>query len=476
MSDDGSLELHVIMSDDIDVVFHPPSLTFLKVNRRAAAALESYTEGHTTEDCAVMHGCSSEEIKALLQKLQEEIEKQAVHRPASMVAPKGNQSRLNLLVSMDCNMRCVYCYAGGGNYGKTRQLMSKEVATQAVDLFTKSDEFYCNQIMFFGGEPSLNVPVIRVVCEHLAGRAQSGQTSRMPALGMVTNGLHLSDELLALISRYNIGVTVSLDGPPEVNDLQRIDAGGKGTYGRATRSIGRLQQATNGRQPEMVEATITRRHTELGITYDDLRGFFTTEFGIGGCYLGVDASVPDEEYIAWNMAHRTSILDDLVKGKVTSYNIWVLEMLVPKKIRPYLCKVGFSSFSVDAGGGIYPCYQLLDDHFYMGNVFEPDVLTSERLKRVQETLRANGKYEHEQCRTCWARGLCIACPAEFYKRTGTLYGRSDVVCTVTKRSLEIILCRLTQWRTDKSLWSKIVGNLTRETRLGSLTARSYPEA
>ncbi len=468
MPGNDALELHVVISDEIDIVFHPPSLTFLKVNRKAATILKSYTEGRTIEDCASLHGCAPEEIEGLLRKLRVEIERQTNRRPVSLKEPQYwfGRNRLALFVSMDCNMRCTYCYAGGGNYGKARQLMSEAVALQSVDLFTRGDEFSCNHIMFFGGEPSLNVPVIRLVCEHLAGRARGGQIPHIPGLGIVTNGLHLSEELLALITQYAIGVTVSLDGPPEIHDRQRVDVGGKGTYERVARSIRRLLQATSGRQPEMIEVAITKKHIEMGFTYDVLANFFATELGVREFFTSMDTSVPDTDYTSWDVPHQTNILNKLAKGELRAHNVRILETLVSKRIMPYLCPLGLSMFSVDAEGGIYPCGQFLNDSFCMGNIFEPAVFTSERFKRVQEALRANGKYEHEQCRACWARGLCTACPARIYARTGNLYDRSEALCSSAKKSLEIILCRLAKLHGDKESWGQITRNLQKETQLG----------
>ena len=38
-----------------------------------------------------------------------------------------------LLVAEDCNLRCKYCFAGTGDMGHDRRLMTKEVGKAAVD-------------------------------------------------------------------------------------------------------------------------------------------------------------------------------------------------------------------------------------------------------------------------------------------------------------------------------------------------------
>ena len=39
---------------------------------------------------------------------------------------KKRMHRVTVCVSNDCNLRCKYCYAKGGNYGRNRSVMSKK--------------------------------------------------------------------------------------------------------------------------------------------------------------------------------------------------------------------------------------------------------------------------------------------------------------------------------------------------------------
>ena len=58
--------------------------------------------------------------------------------------------RITLHVSNDCNLRCKYCYATGGTYGKSRNLMSIETAKKFVDYCCENFKKVRN-IVFFGG-------------------------------------------------------------------------------------------------------------------------------------------------------------------------------------------------------------------------------------------------------------------------------------------------------------------------------------
>lgn len=63
-----------------------------------------------------------------------------------------------LNVSNDCNMRCIYCFEHGGDYGKTKKIMSIDKIKDCIDYWYK----YLNKdakdiyVIFFGGEPLLN--------------------------------------------------------------------------------------------------------------------------------------------------------------------------------------------------------------------------------------------------------------------------------------------------------------------------------
>lgn len=127
-------------------------------------------------------------------------------------------SSLTLLVSRRCNLNCRYCYASAQPDGP---LMPEDLALNAVKYYLKDIEKI--KISFHGGgEPTLNMPAIKAVVkyveEHAAGRKYF--------FSIVTNGIF--DKAIAdwLIDN-RFGVTVSWDGPPEIQNRNRPLVGGK---------------------------------------------------------------------------------------------------------------------------------------------------------------------------------------------------------------------------------------------------------
>ncbi|MFR2563251.1 MAG: 4Fe-4S cluster-binding domain-containing protein, partial [Anaeromassilibacillus sp.] len=67
-----------------------------------------------------------------------------------------------LNIAHDCNLRCEYCFAAKGDFGRGRMLMPLEVAKKAIDfLIEKSGPRHNLEVDFFGGEPLMNFDVVK---------------------------------------------------------------------------------------------------------------------------------------------------------------------------------------------------------------------------------------------------------------------------------------------------------------------------
>ncbi len=79
-----------------------------------------------------------------------------------------------LHVSHDCNLRCRYCFAGQGIYGGKPQTMPFEVAKAAIDfLVAQSGPRRHLELDFFGGEPLLNLGVVKQTVAYARGLEKS---------------------------------------------------------------------------------------------------------------------------------------------------------------------------------------------------------------------------------------------------------------------------------------------------------------
>lgn len=99
-----------------------------------------------------------------------------------------NLKALCLHVAHDCNLRCDYCFAGKGDYHTKREVMSPEVALQAVDFLVEHSGKKQNiEIDFFGGEPLINFETVKKVVYY--GKKIENELDKHFCFTMTTNGM-----------------------------------------------------------------------------------------------------------------------------------------------------------------------------------------------------------------------------------------------------------------------------------------------
>jgi uncharacterized protein len=147
-----------------------------------------------------------------------------------------------------CNLDCDYCYIyhmGDDGWRRQPKRMSLETAGAlgqrlAALLKVQRRPF---SVVFHGGEPLLiGAERLDEVCREL----RAALPDSCP-LALQTNGVLLSDAVVACCQRHNVGVSVSLDGPASVHDRHRLDRRGRASHAAVTAGIGRLTASPEGR-------------------------------------------------------------------------------------------------------------------------------------------------------------------------------------------------------------------------------------
>ncbi len=113
-----------------------------------------------------------------------------------------------LWTSGRCNLKCKYCYA---DTRKQQHDMDFPTAVKVLEYFGDTPL----KIQFAGGEPLLNYALICRIDEYIRRHGYDVQFQ------LQTNGTLIDQEIAAKIKRMQIAVGVSLDGPPEVNEMLR---------------------------------------------------------------------------------------------------------------------------------------------------------------------------------------------------------------------------------------------------------------
>ena len=144
-----------------------------------------------------------------------------------------NYEQLYLAVSESCNFNCKYC-----RQQKTHSLenMSTDEIKLAIDAFYSVSKTP-KSVVFFGGEPLLNIQGIQFAIEYIRS------FDKTIAFSMVINGSLCDEKLARFFAMNNVEVIVSMDGPEDIHNQARLFKGGGGTYKNAIRGYRNLKKS-----------------------------------------------------------------------------------------------------------------------------------------------------------------------------------------------------------------------------------------
>jgi len=143
---------------------------------------------------------------------------------------------LTVKVTRLCNLRCTYCTDWRAGAGHT---MSFEVIANLIAKALSDEDHTVVSFGWHGGDPLvLNPKFFKQILQVQARYRRPGQMVRN---AVQTNGTLFDPEWLDFIRAHEIGLGISLDGPPEIHDRQRIDRFGAGTFEQVLAGIQLLQ-------------------------------------------------------------------------------------------------------------------------------------------------------------------------------------------------------------------------------------------
>lgn len=158
-----------------------------------------------------------------------------------------------LKLASRCNINCTYCY-----WFRDAEVYRKPpvFTREAEDAFCRRLEAHIEEfslrdfmLIFHGGEPLL-FPKHRFVAFQEKLLDIEDRTGCRIMRGVSTNGILIDQEWCDIFNRYDVSVSVSLDGPPDINDKHRVDFDGRGTHAETLRGIERLR--ANGIEPGLI--------------------------------------------------------------------------------------------------------------------------------------------------------------------------------------------------------------------------------
>ncbi|OHU88457.1 MULTISPECIES: radical SAM protein [Pseudoalteromonas] len=141
-----------------------------------------------------------------------------------------------------CNLNCSYCYMFNGpdrTFEETANKMDVATATLMIDeiaVYCVSTAQQHFKVTLHGGEPTL-WPVKRFAALFEHADELNRKHEIAISFSIQSNGISVPDGLLALCLKYQVSISVSIDGPQQYNDEFRVDHSGHGSYQRIMKTV-----------------------------------------------------------------------------------------------------------------------------------------------------------------------------------------------------------------------------------------------
>lgn len=330
-------------------------------------------------------------------------------------------SSLSINVSGKCNFDCIYCFGGGGSYGRKECVMDWKIAKILIDYWVKNinpkaKTYYVN---FFGGEPFLNIELIDKVISYLN---TIERVKRKTKYIVTTNGSIFNNKIRNLLSNNNFEISVSIDGLYFIHNKNRPYKGIGKSFDSVLSNYYKFSNCV-----EKLSAQITVNKKDIKYLFDSVNYLWSK--GINRVYSNLvfdeDVIYDEKDFIDYKLQ-----LDKL--SKVTFDNLKNNRNKIYCNIYDLAKKIYSKEFSVNcfarrnhglissAEGDLYSCYRGIGKKEFL-------------LKRIHNIKKNDVSligWDIEKCSKCFIQLYCgNGCPYENLIYNHDFYEPSKNFCT-----------------------------------------------
>jgi uncharacterized protein len=425
-------EFHPFEAAGCHFLYLPTSGAMFQIDEAAKALIERLAATPMSHrdliDGLVAGGYSREDAHELLRELYyARVVVSGQVAPVQLEAPPADFPLQSLVMNItnQCNLACTYCYEFGADKiatpeGKAKY-MDLETAKASVDfLLTESRGRKSVHITFFGGETLMNFPLLKEVVVY--AKEKTAAEGRSVDFSLTTNATLLTSQIIAFLSENEIGVTVSMDGPPDLQDKRRVYKSGKGSYAVIEPRL-RALIANHRTRAITARVTLTDGVTDVIRIYrhlkDDL-GFHEIGFAPVTASEGHEYSL-DEGAMASVIGQFHTLAQEwqeyALRGEMHGFtNVSeTISELIQGVNKSHPCGAGLGLVGVGPSGDIAPCHRFADaDSHTLGHISTG--IDKEKQSEFLTRGHVGAKYD---CQSCWARPLCAGgCHHEAFVRYG----------------------------------------------------------
>lgn len=348
---------------------------------------------------------------------------------------------LTINVTQICNLKCTYCAAGGdGTYGAAQTKINVEKTLPQLKFFIERlPEGSRFKITFLGGEPLLYPEGIQAIGNYV--RLMTAGRNIQPIFSIVTNGTLINEKTLSVLRDIKANVTVSLDGPAEINDKARPTKDGKSSTSLIVEGLRLLSQNRSDLGFLTVHGVFNSENLDVVSAYNFYRTLNVDKYEFTYSVAENDDASNKIFIEQMNSIAATAYANggEAELRKIAIFDQYFMALDNQQQTENY-CGAGKSFLMVDAKNNLYTCpWEVGNKGEQVGQGAE---LNEERLAEYQAPL-----IEKNNCQSCWARFLCGGgCMFIHKQSTGSKHRKDGQFCFRTR---SLIATALLYYKTSR---------------------------
>lgn len=445
---------HVYDLEDAVALYHSLRMKPVYLTREVYEGLQAWLASPFCDSLENVPPTISNEIRELAKNKILTQSDDEDNRVLSFIRSKVPGPAINvcyIILSEQCNLACKYCFLGNNNDQKRKNFllenMSPEIADKAVDFFIKQiklsgldEEDNKPVLIFYGGEPLVNFPVLEHVALRINKLRQTEKCIKNLEMSMVTNGLLLSEERIIRLKELGVAIAISVDGFSEEANRMRVDRSGNPVFSRVLETLDKCRALGVDVSLSVTLSEETIKDTKSILALVDAYGI--KAFGFNIMMSGEDFVLPE----SYNEAAAKFIIDEFVELRKRG----IYEDRIMRKLKAFSnAQVYFSDCAATAGGQIViapngrvgVCHGCLFDKQYFITDVDDEAFDATKDQTYFEWSQLT-PVNNEECLDCPALGICGGgCPvnAMHLKPGNTIHSIDSRFCVHSKLTLDFFI-------------------------------------